>query len=272
MVCTGYNRPFIFVLSKDMVHDALSQGKLSLSDPDQDSPEDSASGKVVVSRWRIDPNHRHVTVPKLSKSRVKRGKSAAQAGLVVPSLVPLQTPVSTRNVFREKFFSLFVETDIMAAPRPDSVHLVVGKEKDWVQRVIELPNLTPALENAMLAFCTARLGRSSLRNDLVHQSLALYSQGLSEMRRNVCNKAVQSSDQTIASCLALLLYEVTECPGGTIDGYMAHHQAVMHMMEARGPAAHASGLSFRVFQSVRFHAVSAGWLIMIPAVLCTLCQ
>ncbi|KAH8198849.1 hypothetical protein TruAng_006957 [Truncatella angustata] len=50
-----------------------------------------------------------------------------------------------------------------------------------------------------------------------------------------------------------MLYEISECPGGTPDAYSAHYNGTMKLIELRGPEAHKTGLAHSVFQSLRVH-------------------
>jgi hypothetical protein len=175
-------------------------------------------------------------------------------------LLPPDIPV--HNIFRDRIFALFAEYNLSAvdaAPvsASDAVRQSFGERGgDWVVRIMSLPELTPSLEDSLLAACTARLGRQTNHYALVRESQRLYAKGLSAMRRDVCHGSTRANEQNLAACLALMLYEISECPGDSPDGYMVHYQGAMELMRMRGPAAHQSGLAHSVFQLLRLHSVS----------------
>lgn len=236
--CTGYHRKHAFILSKEMAAE-----KLVLSSDHSSSADGAGSGMVMVSRWRANPSA--LSTVSLSKDKLPTSEPRARA-VVLPRGIP------SRNVFREKLFSLFIEYDF---PAGDVVRFTFGERNDWMSHVINLPSLTPSLEHALLAVCMARLGRHAALPTLVHESLKLYTKGLLEIRRDISNTSEARGEQSLAACLALLLYEITECPGGTPDGYMAHYRGTMKLLQVRGAGAHTSGLAHSVFQILRMHAV-----------------
>lgn len=214
---------------------------------------DTMDMNVMVSRWRIDQNKppipssrdrtlcSHSDIVAMNKTKNKNIGIALPRGLTI------------NNVFRDRLFSLFLANDF---PPGDSLRFIFGERNDWILHVINLPTLTPALEDALLAVCSARLGRHALRPGLVHESLNLYARGLSEVRRDILDTSMRKNDQSLAACLALLLYEIAECPGGTSNGYAAHYQGTMELLLIRGAGAHTSGLAHSVFRILRMHTVS----------------
>ncbi|KAK0733039.1 hypothetical protein B0T26DRAFT_3941 [Lasiosphaeria miniovina] len=236
-VCTGFKRPHAFILSKEMKFDESP----TLDDGLQ--TDESGSGVVLVSRWRRKPS----TPPQ--KDRAPSPRETALAKPLAAATLPQQ--ICSRSAFRDKFFSMFAESRLPASN-------ALADRSDWVTQVISLPDLAPALEDTLLAVCTARLGRRS-HPTLIHESLRLYTKGLSGMRRDLArNRSAGWSEQSLATCLALLMYEVVECPGGTPDGYLSHYNATMHILHTRGASAHTSGLGHSVFQILRIHIMFQG--------------
>ncbi|KAK4235351.1 hypothetical protein C8A03DRAFT_17900 [Achaetomium macrosporum] len=275
-VCTGYQRKRAFILSKDMV--AAGAGDDSALASDRPSqlllPDESDSGKVMVSRWRAtdQSNKPHVpssSAPSSASSRVSSSsRAASRAGTpgsktfaqARPS--PLLPPpeISVHNIFRDRIFALFAEhnlsaTDAAPVSASDAVWQSFGERGDWMVRILNLPELTPSLEDSLLAAFIARLGRQTNRRALVRESQRLYARGLSAMRRDVNRKSTRANEQNLAACLALMLYEISECPGDSHDGYLVHYRGAMELMRIRGPAAHQSGLAHSVFQLLRLHSV-----------------
>ncbi|KAK2826883.1 hypothetical protein FQN49_007358 [Arthroderma sp. PD_2] len=156
-----------------------------------------------------------------------------------------------RNVFRDGFLSLAMDID----PGSSDVYRTFGDRYDWFLHIPRLPSLTPALENALLATCTARLGQHTARPALVQKSLELYTTAVSEIRRAILTKSVQDSDQNLAACLSLLLYEAVECPGRNVTGHHARLRGCLELLRMRGADDHYSGLARSTLQILRLHTV-----------------
>jgi hypothetical protein len=205
----------------------------------------------MISRWRVD-QAKSPTSSSRASCRASSRDTPSPSEIAATRAWATVYDIPAKNIFRDKFFSLFVENDLTFN---DSVKLTFGERNDWMVQVVNLPSLTPALEDALLAVCTARLGRLADRPALVRESLNLYTKSLSEMRLGILESG-RNNDQSVTACLALLLYEVTECPGGTTDGYVAHYDGTMQLVQMQGPGAFTSGLAHSVFQILRLHAVS----------------
>ncbi|PKS08021.1 hypothetical protein jhhlp_006633 [Lomentospora prolificans] len=240
-ICTGYQRKHTFILSQDMV---VGDGAASPHTKSSVEDEDN-SGMVMVSRWRVDSNRTQAAI------RTKAQEKLCPESALLPRTTALPATVPTRNAFRDGFFSLLVQTNL---PANNSVYCLVGGHRyNWLLQVLDLPSLSPALENALLAVCTAQLGRRADRTELVRQALKLYTEGMAQCRREILNPSTRKSEQTLAACMALLLYEIIECPGGTFMGYLAHYQGYMELLRMRGASAHTSGLAHSTFQVLRIH-------------------
>jgi hypothetical protein len=206
---------------------------------------EAGSSAVLFSRWSIDQDKPSHGVSKANDLPVR----------AINTYLPMLRDVSPRNAFREKLVSLFMDYHL---PREliDSARQAV-EQRNWLLLVLELPSLIPALENAVLALCTARLGRYNDHQALVYESLSLYTNSLRELRRAVLNPTTRCDEQNIAACMALITYEVLECPWRTVEGYMSHYNGAMKLVQLRGANAHTSGLAHSVFQSLRRHSVSS---------------
>jgi len=226
---------------------------------DESAVSDEAdSGKVMVSRWRVSS-------PASSSSGTESAVSSRPGSKTLVQAWPhnlLPPEISVHNIFRDRIFSLFAEHnksvtgDAVPASASDAVRQSFGERSDWMERIMSLPDLTPSLEDSLLAACSARLGRHLNQPALVRESHRLYAKGLAAMRRDINRKSTRANEQNLAACLALMLYEISECPGDSPDGYMVHYQGAMELLRIRGPAAHQSGLAHSVFQLLRLHSVS----------------
>ncbi|KAK8026257.1 hypothetical protein PG990_004080 [Apiospora arundinis] len=201
------------------------------------SPQsDAGSGSVMVSRWR----------PNQSKPFSRRPKNGSLLSLMPANPIHLPREVSNQHVYRSRFVSWMVETDApLGIGEGSNAYKTFGDRYDWSLQVLSLPSLTPALENALLAMSTARLGHHAGRPMLVRESLKLYTQSVAQVRRDILNDnlAPEVSEQSLAACLSLLSYEAIECPGKTMDGYQAHYRGCLELLQKRGAGSYASGLA-----------------------------
>ncbi|KAK4206546.1 hypothetical protein QBC37DRAFT_434778 [Rhypophila decipiens] len=227
--CAGYQRQHAFILSKEMTEVSSSE-------------TGDSGGRVMISRYQNKP-------PDGTPKSKTNPADASQIATVIP---PQEMPL--HNVFRDRLFAILVEKQL-ATVAPDSVQIPFTQRNDLMLQVVSLPDLSPALENTLLAVYLARLGREHKLPSLVHASLGLYTRGMSAMRKEIRYPSSQYSDQNLAASLALLLYEITECPGGTLQGYMAHYRGTMQLLRMRGAGAHASGIAHSAFHILRLHTV-----------------
>jgi hypothetical protein len=197
---------------------------------------------VMISRWRVD--QKKTSVPP-SKDRVST-RTVQDESTALPSSIPLH------KVFTNRLISLLVENNL---PTSNSVYLALGNRHNWVLHINNLPSLTPAFEDALLAVTAARLGRHSSSPELVHESLRFYTRSMSRVRADILDTSKWNYEQTLATCLALITYEVVECPGGTFDGYQAHYKGCMDLLQRQGADAHRFGLARSTFQVLRIHTV-----------------
>ncbi|KAK8087479.1 hypothetical protein PG994_002453 [Apiospora phragmitis] len=243
-VCTGYQRQHACILSQSMAvaGSAQSNGQSLL----QSEP---GSGLVMISWWRAAKSN------PLSR--------AAKIGHLSPEMLamPIRLPqeVSSQRVYRSRLISLMVENDAPFDGENSRAYQTFGDRYDWSLHVLNLPSLTPALEHALLAMSTARLGRHTGRPALTQESLKLYAQSVAQVRRGILlhdKSAALTSEQSLAACLSLLWYETIECPGKSMMGYQAHYMGCLELLRMRGAGAYSSGLAHCTLQILRLHTIS----------------
>jgi hypothetical protein len=125
------------------------------------------------------------------------------------------------------------------------------------------PEFTSALEASVLAICTAKLGRVHKDPALVHESLKFYIQGLWELQKALYSPGLMYKEETAASCMALVAYEVMECPDHTVAAWIKHTQGCSKLFELRGPKAYSSEFGHELF--LAFRQIEAS---LIPSPLC----
>ncbi len=155
-----------------------------------------------------------------------------KTAFVIPSSI--YSP-STRAVYRQQILT-------------ECIHK--GHSSSWFS-MLPSSNFTPSLEATSLAVCTAKLGRMNGDKLLVHESLKFYIQGLWELQRALRDPKMAYKEETLAACLLLIVYEVTECPSRNIAGMMAHTKGCAQLFKARGPDAYSSQFGHKLFISFR---------------------
>lgn len=200
---------------------------------------DVDSGLVLMSGWSVQPS------TSLAPSG-HAGRTPARRRSAAPTLTLQPTP---SGLWGPQLFTRYVD---FHSPLFSSL----SQKRHWLQIIEALPSWTPALEYAALAAATARLGRCDGNPSLARQSLSFYTRSLHELRSALAAPAAEKNDQTLASLMLLLLYEIYECPGKSMHGYTSHYNGFVELIRARGPDAHRSGLAHSTFQVFRVHTVS----------------
>ena len=158
-----------------------------------------------------------------------------------------------RQQFHYLFLTLHLPAEMLDKSRPQS-----AISMDWLLQLQDVVIQSPALETSIAAFFAAQVGRNYNDVDLVRQSRSLYVNGLERLQRALSSPQTRLSDETLAACVALSLYELTECPVGTprASAYATHQRGAMMLLQLRGPDASTSPLGHTLFLRLRAQAVS----------------
>jgi hypothetical protein len=125
------------------------------------------------------------------------------------------------------------------------------RNRGWLRLPPMLPDYTKALETSILAIATANLGRVSENKVLIHESLKYYVSGLWELQKALWDPELMYKDDTLAACMALITYKVSECPDKTFMAWATHMKGCAKMFESRGPDAYGSDFGHELFVSFR---------------------
>jgi hypothetical protein len=173
----------------------------------------------------------------------------------MPSSVSLGRHVSANTALRQQFHYIVLNdhlpAEILDKSRPKSV-----VPTDWLLQLQDVVIQSPALETSIAAFFAARVGRKKNDMNLVYYSRSMYGDGLERFQRALRNPQTRLSDETLAACIALLLYELTEHSVGTPSAYITHQRGAMMLLQLRGPDASASPLGHSLFVQLRAQSVS----------------
>jgi hypothetical protein len=163
------------------------------------------------------------------------------------SLWSISSP-STRSAYREQILSEILYSYTRTSQSSTASPPVV---ESWFHLLSSHPVFTTALEATVLTVCIARLGRINNDAALLHESRKFYIQGLCELQRALSTPDLIYADETAASCMALIAYEVVECPIQTVNGWKRHMQGCAKLFEIRGPRAYSSKMGHRLFLAFR---------------------
>lgn len=125
----------------------------------------------------------------------------------------------------------------------------------WITTIPSMLNPTKALESAAYALSLARLSTSLNSRDMEQESLKVYTEGLHYFQRALWNPKLMYSDETLAACVLLTMYEVFQCPSNSRTAYVNHQSGCARLIQLRGPIAHSYGLGHSIFQWFRFMGV-----------------
>ncbi|KAK5211638.1 hypothetical protein LTR41_003099 [Exophiala xenobiotica] len=121
---------------------------------------------------------------------------------------------------------------------------------DWVQFLVPLQGTNFSLDLAMSALSMVRLGRLNHDETLRRQGLANYGKALEGMY-DILESGEMWCEQTLASCMVFLIFEVFEASGENINGWISHIRGVSRLFQLRGPQMHVSESSHRLFLGFR---------------------
>ena len=187
-VCLGYQRETIFI------HDSRTSGGAS-----KGYRKSQQVNKVVIPPKKGDTWF----------DSIGEVEEAPRFGLSATAITKTMAP-STHSVYSQQIFGNFLSSSTSKSRSSNkSGNSLTGS---WFERIPTLPGMTTALEISFLAICTAMMGRAKGDNVMVRESLRLYTRGLRELQRALWSPALMYLDETSAACVALILYEIVECP------------------------------------------------------------
>jgi hypothetical protein len=209
----------------------------------------SEHGDLMVVRWRVDPDK-----PSQPSQRTAKMKITMPDQRHEHSDSRLPWKVSSRHAGLQQILEIFL-TNHLPSEELDRRSLSSNK-RNWLLEIQDAPILKPALESSILAVCLARLGRKHNNEAFMCEGLSMYTKGLSQLRQAVRDPRAQRDDETLATCLALIMFESNECPTRSIESCMAHYRGAMSLLFLRAPEAYTSGMAHCMFLQLRNISVS----------------
>ncbi|KAK2617000.1 hypothetical protein QQS21_000089 [Conoideocrella luteorostrata] len=137
---------------------------------------------------------------------------------------------------------------------------------NWIRRLQGGVINSPALQTSVAAYAAAHLARENNDSSLLQRSREMYMRSLQHLRSALARKHSMLSDETLAACLALSMYELAESPTPALDGdgrpnkaaetsagvaHNTHLRGAVMLMEMRGPDVNNSPLAHSLFLGLR---------------------
>ncbi|KAJ5088533.1 c6 zinc finger domain containing protein [Penicillium angulare] len=242
-LCTGYKRKLAYVFSNTV--------DLKLSRSTELFGEDSDSSVTHQGRWRRSKPQRQIG----KSSTVWPVNSNGGRPLPISSTVTglgldfLPIPISANVLLREQFQYLFMSRHVPAEVWDSGPHHDVT---NWLVQLQGKAIQSPVLDSSLMAFFSGRVGHMHGDWDLVAKSHSKYIDGLAYLQRALAHSSDRLSDETLAACMALSFYELSEGPGGSDNAFGAHFKGAMMLLQMRGPEACAgSPLGHALFLALR---------------------
>ncbi|KAL9037669.1 MAG: hypothetical protein Q9214_005599 [Letrouitia sp. 1 TL-2023] len=125
------------------------------------------------------------------------------------------------------------------------------------------------LRPALLALCLARIGESNKDSSLTQEGVKRYGRALHQTQIALRNPRRIQSDELIAACKLLAIYEMFQGPfdetaSSQGPNWLSHMFGVSKVVEIRGPDQCVAGRSHRLFIDTRLNGIIAAISIRRP--------
>jgi hypothetical protein len=135
----------------------------------------------------------------------------------------LSRQVSAHTTLREQFHYIYLNKTLPAEMLDKSLQKS-AVTRNWLLQLHDVVIHSPALDSTISAFFAVQVARMNNNVNLVHQSRSMHVDGLKHFQQAPTHPQDRLSDETLAACMALSMYELTECPPGTQSAYMTHQR------------------------------------------------
>lgn len=177
-MCGGYSREAIFVV--DQATGDNTAGELA----------PTSHVKTYRRPVAIPAKKPHV-VPEISRENSSSNPVRAK---VVPFAPDIE--ITSPAAFRQQFFCQFLSNFVADVNLETVKSKVASEEGSWLVLVPELPDLTKALDTAILALSSVRLGRNNNDKNLIIESKRLYVEGLRDLQNALWDPKLMYRDES----------------------------------------------------------------------------
>lgn len=182
-VCGGYQREAIFVVDQ--------------------ATGDSTAGDLLP-RYHVKTYRRavprkkstEVVVPKVARQSNNGNSLNYKPGSPVPARFAPDIEITSPAAFRQQFFCQFLSNFVADVNLHTIRAQIKSEEGAWLVLVPELPDLTKALDTAILALSSVRLGRNNNDKNLILESRRLYVEGLRDLQHALWDPDLMYRDES----------------------------------------------------------------------------
>jgi hypothetical protein len=161
----------------------------------------------------------------------------------------LPQTISTTNLTNQQFSSHTIHHFATRTQPPTDLTFF----QPWITM---LQSQSTLLQASPLACCAAWFARNDRNSSMIDYSRYLYIQGLQEVSEALRVPELVLEDDTLGACLALTVFEVSECPNRNRVAYDWHRRANLNLLQMRGAYRHREGVGHELFLAARLHGVS----------------
>lgn len=263
-ICGGYTRKTAYVFSDNVVlgdNTAQDDGTLTYQGRWKGSRKPAKTAHYTGDRQTIAKRNPVRWADSDSEQTSDSCTSPESSALQVQRIPMMPT---LWQQLHHVFLTTYMPLDGMGAA--DNPNYVTG---NWLLQLRDRPSSLPALQNSIAAFASAQIGRQHNDMNVIAQSMQLYLRSLEHLRNAIANPKARMSDETLAACLALGVYELLENPAvkarlGSVDAeaqvqqrpastsaYSKHMAGAMMLLKLRGPDGNNTPLAHSLFLGLR---------------------
>ena len=138
---------------------------------------------------------------------------------------------------------------------PVSTHASQSSGRDWTRTIRDHYTPSRLVKDAMLALTLSRVGQYNGNREITSSGRVHYNKCLRQITQTINRQKGASSDDIIAACLVLGLYEQMCSPALQGNNWQSHMQGIGTFIKMRGPHAFVSGIGHHLFVGARLNLV-----------------
>ncbi|KAI9723188.1 MAG: hypothetical protein M1828_004291 [Chrysothrix sp. TS-e1954] len=130
--------------------------------------------------------------------------------------------------------------------------LAPGHLSTWIQEAASTASNSIALQLSLRALALTKIGRLHEDSNLIIQGQADHVRSLQAIQRCLYDVHTSGSDDTLAACRSVMMFELFESSTGAVDGWNNHLHGLTRLMMLRGPASPSSALAKALVSDIKY--------------------
>ncbi|KAI9737232.1 MAG: hypothetical protein M1818_005764 [Claussenomyces sp. TS43310] len=234
ILCDGYSRFPVFL-------NRTAQGLQKRAPLEEIQPKQNPASQAVSNRTVKNPDLAVGGAVPASSQQYLNGEAAN-------GRIPQQ--VSDVTVILNRLQGVFVESYLPSNRRDGA-----GSASLWILDAICLSHPGPALESSFRALSTVRAGRERDNPAIAAQGRLFYGRALRELQVALSNPDLMGSDETLAACKMMALYEFFESTSNSIRGHQSHTYGTARLLRFQRPTVSETPLRGALKDNIVFSAM-----------------